>query len=137
LIGCGAGDTAPLTAINHQKSITMSNLDFIPENNQKDETRIEQVCKAFLNSPRSVYDGRNHYAPKCGVCFKDGKYYFSNSDKDHLLFYPTTDELHSALAEFKKKGYHPYYDNDVCEYGYVKDVSDIRGEYAIRHTIWL
>lgn len=124
---------------NQSKYFIMNNLDFIPMNNQTDEKKIEQVCQAFINKPRSVYDGRNCYAPKSGVCFKDGKYYFSNSesDKKNVLFYPTTDELRAALSEFKKKGYHPYYDNDVCEYGYVKDRSEIRGEFAIRHTIWL
>ena len=114
----------------------MSNFDFIPENKQKDESRIELVCKAFLNTPRSVYDGRNFYAPKSGVCIRNGKYLFSN-DKEGLLFYPTTEEIRSALEIFKEKGYHPYYDNEVCCYGYVKDRSEIRGEAAVRHTCWL
>ncbi len=124
-------------AIDQSKYFIMSNLDFIPENVQMDEKRIEQVCRAFLNTQRRVYDGKNYYAPKCGVCCNDGKYYFSNSDTKHLLFYPTTEELRTALAEFKKKGYYPYYDNDVCEYGYVKDMSQIRGKAVIAHIVWL
>jgi len=117
----------------------MANFDFIPENAQQTDARIEKVCRAFLTTSRGVYDGSNPYAPKCAVCNEDGRYYFSNRDEDkpYREFFPTTEELRAALAEFKKKGYHPYYDRDVREYGYVKDRSAIRGEYAIKHTEWL
>lgn len=117
----------------------MANFDFIPENVQQTTARIEKVCRAFLTTPRGVYDGRNRYAPKSVVCCGGGNYYFSNRDEDKPFreFCPTTEELRLALSEFKKKGYHPYYDNDVCEYGYVQDRSTIRGEHAILHTEWL
>jgi hypothetical protein len=117
------------------------NYDFIPENKLPEEEskkRHELICKALLKTSRGIYDGRNYYAEKKGVCFKDGAYCFDFKKPDNgFLFYPTTNELVAALKVFKEKGYFPYYDPDVCEYGYVKDKSDIRGEYTIRHTRWL
>lgn len=119
----------------------MSDFSFIPENSKMDEKRVEQICRAFLNTPRSVYDGRNRYAAKSGVHFnkEKGRYYFSNDDSNirDLLFYPSTAEIRTALAEFKAKGYYPYYDNEVCEYGYVSDPAQIRGAATLRHIEWL
>ena len=127
----------------------MDKFNFIPSNKVKsqfsDEERLILVCKAFLTKKSSVYDGRNHHAPKVGVCKVVGKkdtYTFENEYNCEgkgleFLFYPTTDEIRTALGEFKKKGYHPFYDDDVCFYGYVEDINQIRGEYTIKHTKWL
>lgn len=123
----------------------MTNFDFIPlnivESNYTKENRIVFICKAFL-SKRSWYDGRNIYAPKEYIVKSkiDGTITFSSIIKDSIyeyLFTPTEEEIKSALNEFKKRGYFIYYDNDVCEYGYVDDKTKIRGEYAIKHTKWL
>ena len=126
--------------------------DFIPTNTVKskytEEERLEMVCKAFLTKRSNVYDGTNHYAPKVGVCKStDGKFTFESeydvshgSKKDlglEFLFYPTTDEIRTALNEFKKKGYFPYYDTDVRYYGYVADKNEIRGAWTIMKTQWL
>lgn len=56
----------------------MGNFDFIKNNvNENEQTEIELVCKAIVDSmSSSIYDGSNHYAPKVGVCCKDGKYYW-------------------------------------------------------------
>ena len=125
----------------------MANFDFIPTNEVKskfsNEERLELTCKAFLTKRSSVYDGRNPYAPKVGVCkMPNGNYTFE--DESHalskgyeFLFYPTTEEIKSALGEFKKKGYFPYYDTDVCYYGYVTDKNEIRGQWTIMKTQWL
>lgn len=125
----------------------MANFDFIPTNEVKskfsNEERLELVCKAFLTKRSSVYDGTNHYAPKVGVCkMSNGNYTFE--DESHaeskgyeFLFYPTTEEIRTALNEFKKKGYYPYYDTDVRYYGYVSDKSEIRGSWTIMKTQWL
>lgn len=130
----------------------MANFDFIPKNEVKSkfsaDERLEMVCKAFLTKRSSVYDGRNHYAPKVGVCkMPDGNFTFeseydvecgSKKDKGYeFLFYPTTEEIKSALGEFKKRGYFPYYDTDVCYYGYVNDKNEIRGAWTIMKTQWL
>ena len=127
----------------------MANFDFIPTNKVKcqfsDEKRLELVCRAFLTKKSSVYDGRNFHAPKVGVCKVKGKrntYTFENEAKAkssdlEFLFYPTTEEIRTALAEYKKKGYFPYYDTDVCYYGYVEDKNQIRGEWTIKKTQWL
>lgn len=121
--------------------------NFIPTNTVKskytEEERLEMVCKAFLTKKSSVYDGTNRYAPKVGVCkMPDGNYTFE--DESHaeskgyeFLFYPTTEEIRTALAEFKKRGYFPYYDTDVRYYGYVEDKNQIRGAWTIRKTQWL
>lgn len=125
----------------------MANFDFIPTNTLKskytEEERLELTCKAFLTKRSNVYDGTNHYAPKVGVCkMSNDNYTFE--DESHakskgyeFLFYPTTEEVKSALAEFKKKGYYPYYDTDVRYYGYVADKSEIRGQWTIMKTKWL
>ena len=130
----------------------MANLDFIPTNTVKStytaDERLEMVCKAFLTKRSSVYDGTNHYAPKVGVCkMPDGNFTFESEynasygtakDKGlEFLFYPTTEEIRTALAEFKKRGYFPYYDTDVRYYGYVADKNEIRGEWTIMKTQWL
>ena len=125
----------------------MDKFDFIPTNTVKskytEEERLEMVCKAFLTKRSSVYDGRNHYGPKVGVCkMPNGNYTFENENHAlskgyEFLFYPTTEEIRTCLAEFKKRGYFPYYDTDVCYYGYVTDKSEIRGDAAVRSTQWL
>ena len=127
----------------------MDKFDFIPTNAVKsqfsNEERLIMVCKAFLTKKSNVYDGRNPHAPKVGVCkVKDSEdtYTFESEynalDKGlEFLFYPTTEEIKSALAEFKKKGYFPYYDTDVCYYGYAEDKNQIRGQWTIMKTQWL
>lgn len=125
----------------------MANFDFIPKNEVKSkfsaDERLEMVCKAFLTKRSSVYDGTNLNAPKVGVCkMPNGNYTFE--DETHakskgceFLFYPTTDEIRTALAEFKKMGYFPYYDTDVRYYGYVADKNEIWGAWSIMKTQWL
>lgn len=119
----------------------MENFDFIKNNvNEDEQTEIELVCKAIVDSmSSSIYDGSNRYAPKVGVCCKDGKYYWGTSvdNKPYFLFYPSTEVIRKALAIFKEKGYHPYYDNDVRFYRVAKDKAEVKGEWAIKHTIWL
>lgn len=98
------------------------------------------ICKAIVSHMSdNIYDGRNRYAPRVCVCYNIAKsdYYWGKLNDPNKLFEPTTDELESAMQEFKKKGYFPCYDNDVCFYKLHKDKSEVRGEYAIRHTIWL
>lgn len=130
-----------------QKQSIMANFDFIPTNPIKsalsDENRLELVCKAFMTKHTNVYDGRNHYAPKVGVCKSlNGTYTFeSESDAKskgyEFLFYPSTEEIRKALSIFKDKGYYPFYDREVCYYGYVCDKNQIRGEWTIKKTEWL
>ena len=125
----------------------MDKFDFIPRNEvvskYSNEERLILTCKAFLTKHTNVYDGRNPHAPKVGVCRLGGEVYTFLSESDALakdvefLFYPTTDEIKSALGEFKKKGYHPFYDTDVCFYGYVEDINQIRGQWTIQKTHWL
>lgn len=125
----------------------MDKFDFIPRNEvvskYSNEERLILTCKAFLTKHTNVYDGRNHHAPKVGVCRLGGEVYTFLSESDALakgvefLFYPTTEEIKSALAEFKKKGYFPYYDTDVCFYGYAEDKNQIRGAWTIQKTQWL
>ena len=128
----------------------MAKFDFIPTNKVKskytDEERLVMVCKAFLTKKSNVYDGTNIHAPKVGVCKVKGKrntYTFESESKARdnkdleFLFYPTTDEIRTALGEFKSRGYFPFYDDDVRFYGYVEDKNLIRGEYTIKHTKWL
>ena len=123
-----------------------TNYDFIPANKPAEdkfsaEERLNLICKAFLNSHK-WYDGRNVYAPKEAVVkTKDGNYTFKDGrhieKDDESLFYPDSAEIRNALAIFKQKGYVPYYDNDICEYGYVESRESIRGEWRLRHTIFL
>lgn len=128
----------------------MDIFDFIPVNNPErttapdaDSARVVEICKAFITKNSFVYDGRNPYAPKVGVCMTNDCRRTFATEKEakengfRFLFYPTTEEIRTALAEFKKRGYLPYYDNDVCYYGYVKDRSEISGEFALKHTVWL
>ena len=115
----------------------MSNYDFIPSNlNEDEEKQVEIVCKTILaNMSTAIYDGRNIYAKKVGVCqTEDGRLYWG---RDNVLFYPTEPVINKALSIFKEKGYHPYYDNDVCYYRVAKDKSEVKGEYALRHTCWM
>lgn len=117
----------------------MDKFDFIPSNKEDLKEQDEQVvlvCKTILaNMATSIYDGRNIYAKKVGVCqAEDGRLYWG---RNNVLFYPTEQVIKKALSAFKEKGYHPYYDNDVCFYRVAKDKSEVKGEYAIRHTCWL
>lgn len=114
----------------------------VPVNSIDDPAkRQEMICKAFATTRRGVYDGKNVYAPKVGVCVEGDKYFFSSPGKikapAKFLFYPSTEEILAVLEEYKQKGWHPYYDTDVCEYGYVGDKSEIRGRAAILDTRWL
>lgn len=121
----------------------MSKFDFIPENNQVSENHVEDICKCILrNMNTSIYDGRNVYAKAVAVCRNrvTGGYEWEDrlKEKEQIkLFYPTTDELKAAMAVFKEKGYHPYYDKDVCFYRVAKDVNEVQGRHAIANTIWL
>lgn len=121
----------------------MENFDFIKNNNKarnEEQKEIELVCRTIVDDMRSsIYDGSNRYAPKVGVCCKDGKYYWGEQkeNREHFLFYPSTEVIKKALAIFKEKGYHPYYDNDVRFYQVAKDRSEVKGDWAIRHTVWL
>ena len=58
----------------------MENFDFIKNNNKtrnEEQKEIELVCRTIVDDMRSsIYDGSNRYAPKVGVCCKDGKYYW-------------------------------------------------------------
>lgn len=117
----------------------MSNYDFIPENDEScTEEQFEMLLKTIAaNFNTNIYDGKNRYAPKVGVCFKDGRYYFGDMKDNGFVFYPSTSDIERALAVFKEKGYYPYYDFDVCYYGVVKDKADVKGAHAIAHTRWL
>ena len=119
----------------------MENFDFIKQNASESEpNEIELVCKTIVGNMNSnIYDGSNRYAPKVGVCCKDGRYYWGTSaeNKPYFLFYPSSEVIRKALSVFKEKGYHPYYDNEVRFYRVAKDRSEVKGEWTIRHTIWL
>ena len=127
----------------------MDKFNFIPTNKVKsqfsDEERLIMVCKAFVTKHTNVYDGKNVNTRRVGVCKVKGAEdtYTFESESDALrkgvefLFYPTTVEIRKALDEFKKKGYFPFYDDDVHFYGYVEDINQIRGEYTVKHTQWL
>lgn len=115
----------------------MENFDFlVPNANYKENEQVGMVCEAIVNQPfENIYDGRNHYAPKVGV-FRDtdGKLKWRRKD---VLFYPSERVMRRALDIFKEKGYHPYYDNDVCFYRVAKDRNEVTGRHAIAHTNWL
>ena len=125
----------------------MDKFDFIPRNEvvskYSDEERLILTCKAFLTKHTNVYDGSNHNTRKVGVCRLGGEVYTFLSESEarekgvEFLFYPTTDEIRSALSKFKEKGYHPFYDTHVRFYGYVEDINQIRGEFTIKTTQWL
>ena len=117
----------------------MDNYDFIPKNEPKcSDEQFEMLLRTIVaNIGKPIYDGRNTYAPKVGVCFKDGRYYFNDNKDDGFVFYPTTNDIIRALSVFKEKGYYPYYDFDVCYYGVVRDKADVKGAHAIAHTRWL
>lgn len=121
----------------------MSKFDFIPENKQVEEEHVEQICRCIMNDmSRSIYDGRNVYAKQIAVCRNNetGVYEWEGilgKEGQTVLFYPSTDELKAAMAVFKKKGYHPFYDDTVCFYKVAKDRKEVQGKHAIAHTIWL
>lgn len=121
----------------------MSKFDFIPENKQVDEEHVEQICRCIMNDMGAyIYDGRNVYAKQIAVCRHKitGAYEWENilhKEDQEKLFLPTTNELKEAMARFKEKGYHPFYDNDVCFYKVAKDIKEVQGKHAIAHTIWL
>lgn len=115
----------------------MDKYNFIPQNKEEyEEQQIELVCKTIVaNLGTNIYDGRNRYAPRVAVCQKeDGRLYWG---RDNVILEPSDDIIRKALAIFKEKGYFPYYDNDVCFYKVVKDKSEVRGEWALKHTCWL
>lgn len=116
----------------------MENYNFIPENVLENEDRVELIVRTIVDDMNSnIYDGRNIYAPAVGVCKSTEKGFFWGRNSDNLLFVPTREELREAMTVFKSKGYFPCYDNDVCFYKVHKSKDEVRGEYAIRHTIWL
>ena len=123
----------------------MSKFDFIPENKQVEEGSVVQICRCIMNDmSRSIYDGRNPYAKQIAVCRnkETGDYEWesmldSGKKSQEVLCYPTTTELNAAMAVFKEKGYHPYYDKDVCFYRVAKDKKEVQGKHAIANTIWL
>lgn len=121
----------------------MSKFDFIPENNQVEESHVVQICRCIVNDmSRSIYDGRNVYAKQTAVCRHKitGAYEWENilhKEDQEKLFLPTTGELMEAMAVFKSKGYHPFYDNNVHFYKVAKDIKEVQGKHAIAHTIWL
>ena len=121
----------------------MEKFDFIPDNKVRvDENNVELICRTIMDDMgSSIYDGRNHYAPKVGVCIGKGGKYKWGCDGDYgvekFLFYPTVEEIKKARQVFTSKGYFPYYDNDVCYYKVAKAREDVNGKYAIMHTVWL
>lgn len=121
----------------------MSKFDFIPENKQVEEDHVVQICRCIMNDmSRNIYDGRNVYAKQIAVCRSKvtGVYEWESElarGNQEKLFYPTTLELNTAMAVFKEKGYHPFYDDEVCFYKVAKDKKEVQGKHAIAHTIWL
>ena len=100
----------------------MANFNFIKTNPELelDPGHVEALCR-YLLSNKTIYDGKNFYAPRPSI---DG----------HI---PTDAEINAALDQFREKGYLIAYDNEVCEYRVCKSKSDIKGEHAIRRTIWI
>lgn len=115
-------------------------MDFIQENKTQSDKNVELICRAIMSHMGdNIYDGCNPFAPKVCVCYDKGNddYYWGETCDTNKLFVPSRQELETAMREFKKKGYFPCYDYDVCFYKVHKDKSEVRGEYAIKHTTWL
>ena len=121
----------------------MKNFDFIPQNKiaETSEEHVELICKAIMDYPSSlICDGNNHYAPKSGVCLDEKGNYCWGRPGDRFkkfLFFPTKEEILSALDVFKSKGYFPYYDDEVCYYQVLKSKEERKGKCALLHTRWL
>lgn len=121
----------------------MSNYDFIPQNVDYKEEHVEQICRCIINDMSiSIYDGRNIYTKQTAVSRNKvtGAYEWAlelHRDNQEILFYPSTTELKEAMDRFKEKGYHPFYDDDVCFYKVAKDRKEVQGKHAIASTIWL
>ena len=126
----------------------------IPENrescNMTREERVDAIASALLRgaSVRTSLDERGygkivlvrHTYPDGGVCqWYDTETSASKSGDGYeleALFLPSAGEVNEALYQFRRKGWHAYYDSELRHYR-VCNVHFSAGGYADKFMDWL